>query len=132
MKAALNFVPQLSTLDGWWAEGFNGDNGWAIPKSETEGDKLDEADHEALFQLLEREVVPLYYLRDEEGIPYEWIGMMKEAAIVAGKSFTAHRMVMDYAERFYAPALKGITEGDDPPTDPVGVGRARTEPATRA
>ena len=117
MKAALNFVPQLSTLDGWWAEGFNGENGWAIPKAEAEGDALDAADHEALFTLLEREVVPAYYERDERDLPPAWIKRMKQAAIVAGKAFTAGRMVMDYAERFYVPALRGVTEGDDAPTD---------------
>ncbi|MGD8287584.1 MAG: alpha-glucan family phosphorylase [Gemmatimonadota bacterium] len=117
MKAALNFVPQLSTLDGWWAEGFNGENGWAIPKSEAEGDALDEVDHEALFTLLEREIVPTYYNRDEQNLPAAWIKMMKQAAIVAGKTFTTRRMVQDYTERFYVPALRGVTEGDDPPTD---------------
>jgi starch phosphorylase len=117
MKAALNFVPQLSTLDGWWAEGFNGGNGWAIPKAEAEGDALDAADHEALFTLLEREVVPAYYERDERDLPPAWINRMKQAAIVAGKAFTARRMVMEYAERFYVPALRGVTEGDDAPTD---------------
>jgi starch phosphorylase len=132
MKAALNFVPQLSTLDGWWAEGFNGDNGWAIPKSGAEGEELDEADHEALFTLLEREVVPTYYARDERDLPTEWIAMMKQAAIVAGKTFTTARMVMDYTERFYAPALRGITEGDDPPTDTLEVEASNRKAATRA
>jgi starch phosphorylase len=117
MKAALNFVPQLSTLDGWWAEGFNGENGWAIPKVAVDGDELDAADHESLFNLLEREVVPTYYERDEQDLPRAWIKMMKQAAIVGGKAFTASRMVMDYAERFYVPALNGVTEGDDAPTD---------------
>jgi len=117
MKAGLNFVPQLSTLDGWWAEGFNGENGWAIPTSEREGDAQDEADHDALFTLLEREVVPTYYERDEREIPAAWVARMKQAMIVAAKSFTTHRMVKDYTERFYLPALRGTTEHDDPPTD---------------
>jgi glycogen phosphorylase len=117
MKAALNFVPQLSTLDGWWAEGFNGENGWAIPTSEAEGDELDAADHEALFTLLEREVVPAFYERDDRGIPTEWLRRMKQAMIVAAKTFTSGRMVKEYTERFYVPALSGATEGDDPPTD---------------
>jgi starch phosphorylase len=117
MKAALNFVPQLSTLDGWWAEGFNGENGWAIPTSEAEGDELDAVDHEALFTLLEREVVPAFYERDDRGIPTEWLRRMKHAMIVAAKTFTTGRMVKEYTERFYVPALRGATEGDDPPTD---------------
>jgi len=117
MKAALNFVPQLSTLDGWWAEGFNGENGWAIPTSEEEGDDLDAADHEALFTLLEREVVPAFYERDERGIPPEWLRRMKQAMIVSAKAFTAGRMVQEYTERFYVPALTAGAEGDDPPSD---------------
>jgi len=117
MKAALNFVPQLSTLDGWWAEGFNGENGWAIPSSELEGDARDAADHEALFNLLERDVVPAYYDRDERDVPLAWVARMKQAMIAAGKSFTSHRMVKDYAERYYVPAIVGGGEPDDPPTD---------------
>jgi starch phosphorylase len=129
MKAALNFVPQLSTLDGWWAEGFNGENGWAIPKAEAEGDELDAIDHEALFTLLEREVVPTYYARNDQDLPYEWVAMMKQAAIVGSKTFTTRRMVKDYTERFYVPALRGSTEGDDPPTDVqvLGAGAAVTK-----
>jgi starch phosphorylase len=123
MKAALNFVPQLSTLDGWWAEGFNGENGWAIPTSEAEGDALDAEDHEALFTLLEREIVPAYYERDERGIPPEWLSRMKHAMIAAAKTFTAGRMVKEYTERFYVPALRGVTEGDDPPTDELVAAR---------
>jgi starch phosphorylase len=122
MKAALNFVPQLSTLDGWWAEGFNGENGWAIPKAEAEGDELDTIDHESLYTLLEREVVPAYYTRDDRGLPSAWIARMKQAAIVGAKTFTTRRMVQEYTERFYVPALRGITEGDDPPTDAVVMG----------
>jgi len=117
MKAAINFVPQLSTLDGWWAEGFNGANGWAIPTSEADGDERDAADHEALFTLLEREVVPMFYDRDEQGIPRDWLARMKQAMVVAAKTFTTARMVKEYTERFYVPALRGASEGDDPPTD---------------
>ena len=117
MKAALNFVPQLSTLDGWWAEGFNGENGWAIPSSELEGDELDAADHEALFTLLEREVIPTYYERDERDVPVAWVARMKQAMIAAAKTFTTHRMVKEYTERFYVPALRGGEGPDDPPTD---------------
>ncbi|HSH75783.1 MAG TPA: alpha-glucan family phosphorylase [Longimicrobiales bacterium] len=115
MKAALNFVPQLSTLDGWWAEGFNGGNGWAVPTSEAEGEELDAADHEALFTLLEREVVPAFYERDERGIPAAWLMRMKQAMIAAGKDFTAARMVEEYTERFYGQAARGGSERDDPP-----------------
>jgi len=116
MKAALNCVPQISTLDGWWAEGYNGDNGWAIPVSEGTDEEVDAKDHDALFSLLEREVVPMYYERDEDGLPRRWIRMMKEALRVGGTHFTTARMVREYTDRFYVPALGGSTEGDDPPT----------------
>jgi starch phosphorylase len=116
MKAALNGVPQLSTLDGWWAEGFNGENGWAIPVADAESDEeVDALDHENLFKILEREVVPLYYRLDERGLPAGWVRMMKEAIRVAGSEFTTARMVREYADRYYAPALSGTVEGDDPP-----------------
>jgi len=117
MKAALNCVPQLSTLDGWWAEGFNGRNGWAIPAAEGLDEEVDAADHAALFTLLEREVIPAYYNRDERGVPTDWVLRMKEALRVAGQRFTTNRMVREYAERFYIPAVQGLSEGDDPPFD---------------
>jgi starch phosphorylase len=132
MKAGLNFVPQMSTLDGWWAEGFNGENGWAIPNSEQQGDAQDAADHDALFTLLEREVVPAYYERDERDVPLAWVARMKQAMIVAGKAFTAHRMVKEYVERFYVPALRGPDEPDDPPTDQPVLTRDESELTARA
>ena len=115
MKAALNCVPQIGTLDGWWAEGFTGTNGWAVPVAEGTDDEVDAHDHDALFTLLEREVVPLYYERDEEDLPRGWIRKMKEALRVAGTHFTAERMVQEYAECYYVPALAGDVENDDPP-----------------
>lgn len=115
MKAALNGVPQLSTVDGWWAEGFNGDNGWAIPLAEGSVEEVDDHDYRALFELLEREVVPEFYHRDAQGIPREWVRRMKEAMIVAGKVFTTGRMVREYTEKYYAAALQGRVERDDPP-----------------
>ena len=115
MKAGLNGVPQISTLDGWWAEGFNGNNGWAIPISEGTDEEVDAKDHDALFTLLEREVVPLYYHRDDDDLPRGWIRMMKESLRVAATHFTTERMVRDYAEQLYVPALERTVDSDDPP-----------------
>jgi starch phosphorylase len=115
MKAALNGVPQLSTVDGWWAEGFNGQNGWALPLAEGSESDVDEADYQATFELLEREIVPLYYDRAPGGVPHGWVQRMKEAIVVAGKIFTTGRMVHDYAEWYYAKALQGKRDGDDRP-----------------
>ncbi len=120
MKAALNCVPHLSTLDGWWAEGFTGDNGWALPRAEGTEAEVDQQDHEALFGILEREVVPLFYDQDEDGVPHGFVQYMKHALRVAAQRFTARRMVEDYATRFYVPALSGTLENDDPPTEGFG------------
>ena len=115
IKAGLNGVPQLSTLDGWWAEGFNGGNGWAIPPA-APGEDADAADAERLYCLLEDEVVPLYYARDARGIPVYWTEKMKGALRAAGERFTAQRMVREYATDYYVPAARRELPLDDPPT----------------
>ena len=115
MKAALNGVPQLSTLDGWWEEGYTGRNGWAIPKARADED-ADAVDAEHLYRLLEDEVVPMWYDRDSHGVPRAWMQRMKESIRVAGKRFTARRMLQEYAERYYAPILSKAPFTDDPPT----------------
>ncbi|HEU4700228.1 MAG TPA: alpha-glucan family phosphorylase [Gemmatimonadales bacterium] len=114
MKAALNGVPQLSTLDGWWAEGYDGLNGWAIPPAgETENE--DAADVERFYRLLEEQVVPLYYTRDARGVPVGWVEKMRHALRASGARFTARRMVQDYVSAYYAPALRGERTTSDPP-----------------
>jgi len=113
MKAGLNGVPQLSTLDGWWSEGYDGSNGWAIPPGPPPGD--DAADAEQLYRLLEHEVVPLFYDRDAQGVPHGWVKKMKHAMHIAGARFTAQRMVRQYLTEYYVPAIRGQMP-DDPPT----------------
>ena len=100
MKASLNGVPHLSILDGWWIEGFNGRNGWAF-----EG-KGDDEDAEAIYDLLEREIIPLFYKVDETGTPTDWVKVMKQAMKSNGPIFSARRMVKEYATKFYQHALK--------------------------
>ncbi len=114
MKAALNAVPQVSTLDGWWAEGYTGLNGWAVPVSTGYPDP-DAADVENLYSLLEREVVPLYYEKDKGGMSEGWLLRMKHALFISGKQFTASRMLREYSEKCYIPSMQGKLEGDDPP-----------------
>ena len=104
MKAALNGVPHLSIMDGWWVEGFNGKNGWTFGQDEPGGDQ-DEADAVALYDFLEKEVIPLYY-RTVDGLPKEWISVMKESMKSNGPRFSARRMVKEYAKNFYADAIK--------------------------
>jgi starch phosphorylase len=104
MKASLNSVPQLSILDGWWIEGFNGKNGWAF-----EG-KGDDQDSEAIYNLLESEIIPLFYRVDEFGIPVGWVKVMKEAIKSIAPFFSARRMVKEYINKFYQNALKSASE----------------------
>ena len=115
MKAALNGVPQLSTVDGWWAEAFNGKNGWALPLSEGSEEEVDARDHVALMKLLERDVVPEFYDRDETGLPRAWVARMKQAIMVSARRFTTGRMVEDYARNYYVRALTADLETDDRP-----------------
>jgi starch phosphorylase len=115
MKAAVNGVPQLSVLDGWWREGFDGENGWAIPEAPA-GVDTDAADAERLYSILEEQVVPLYYTRDARGIPLGWTRKMKHALRTAGGRFTSRRMVEQYVAEYYAPAMRGDLPSDDPPT----------------
>jgi starch phosphorylase len=115
MKAALNGVPQLGTLDGWWQEGFDGLSGWAIsPAGDTED--ADASDAERFYRLLEEQVVPLYHIRNDAGVPIGWVDKMRHALRLAGSHFTARRMVQNYVQEYYAPAIRGEAAGDDPPT----------------
>ena len=105
MKASINGVPHLSIGDGWWAEGFTGDNGWLIdPKTSGDQDAMDAADAEALYQLLEHEVVPAFYDRDAHGLPRRWLSIVRRAIISVTPRFSARRMVKQYAEDLYATA----------------------------
>ena len=114
MKAALNGVPQLSTIDGWWEEAYDGTNGWAIGQAGVVDDDAVTAD--TLYTLLETEVVPRFYRRDEAGLPREWLVTMKQAMRIAGQSFTGRRMVEEYARNYYVPSMMGTDSADDPPT----------------
>ncbi len=117
MKAALNGVPQLGTIDGWWEEGYDGSNGWAIPlPPDTEDTEVQDAhDAEHLYRILEEEIVPLYYTRNAGDVPVEWVDRMRNALRVAGSQFTARRMMLDYTENYYVPTLRGDPFTDDPP-----------------
>lgn len=105
-KAAFNGVPHLSVLDGWWHEGYDGANGWAIPlpNQPLSPQEHDAHDAEHLYHILERDIVPLYYTRDRDGIPRGWIQIVKDAIRTTAPRFCARRMVKEYAELLYAPA----------------------------
>ncbi|MGH7656870.1 MAG: alpha-glucan family phosphorylase, partial [Gemmatimonadales bacterium] len=118
IKAAMNGVPQTGTLDGWWHEGYEGSNGWAIPFADQD-EQTDEADAAHLYELLEQEIIPTYYERDARGIPMGWVNHMRQAMRVAFQRFTARRMVQDYVRDYYIPAIRGHQGADDPPVAPV-------------
>jgi len=107
-KAAMNGVLNVSVLDGWWYEGYNGNNGWAIgdPPEDLEVRYEDAADAESLYRLLEEQIIPLYYDRDQSGLPHGWIQMAKEALRSIVPRFSASRMLKEYASRMYVPACR--------------------------
>ncbi len=110
MKAAQNGVPSVSVLDGWWDEGFSGDNGWAIGGRETNPDEAaqDWSDAQDLYRLLEEEIIPSYYERDRNGLPTAWIATMRQAMATTLWSFSTTRMLHEYTEQLYLPAA-GVT-----------------------
>jgi starch phosphorylase len=105
MKASLNGVLNLSILDGWWIEGYNGSNGWAFG-DETPPGSRDAADAAALYTLLEKEIVPLYYSASIDGIPHGWVKKMKETIKSTSASFSARRMVKEYVNNYYPSLLR--------------------------
>jgi len=106
MKAAVNGVPHLSVGDGWWAEGATGTNGWIIDGgAHNDHDQQDAADADALYRLLEEQIVPTFYDRDDRGIPTRWLAIVREAIRTVAPRFSARRMVKDYAREMYAPAI---------------------------
>ena len=102
MKASFNGVLQLSVLDGWWAEAFDGANGWGIPGDEDpDPAAADLSDATTFYDLLEHEVVPLFYERDAKGVPVRWCERVKASLATCGPAFSATRMVDDYVARMY-------------------------------
>jgi starch phosphorylase len=110
-KVVLNGGLNLSILDGWWAEAYDGLNGFAIGKGETHTstEVHDSRDGHSLLKALSKEVIPLYYDRDRDGLPRNWIARMKRAIRTLGWRFSADRMVMDYVLNAYIPAAGGTS-----------------------
>jgi starch phosphorylase len=102
-KVIANGGLNVSVLDGWWVEGYAGDNGWAVGDERQDGDPeaQDDADAEALYTLLETEVLPLFYERDAQGIPRRWLARVRASIKTLLPLFNTHRMVKEYAERIY-------------------------------
>src|SRR5450756_715306 len=110
-KVVLNGGLNLSVLDGWWAEAYDGMNGFAIGNGRTHSDMNvhDTRDGEDLLRVLREEVIPLYYQRDRDGLPRGWIQRMKRTIRTLGWRFNADRMVMDYTLKCYVPAAGGTS-----------------------
>ncbi|MFE9422780.1 alpha-glucan family phosphorylase [Kitasatospora sp. NPDC006697] len=107
MKAALNGCLNLSVLDGWWDEWYDGRNGWAIPTADGPGfdeDQRDDIEAAALYDLIEHQVAARYYERGPDGLPHRWIAMVRHTLATLGPKVLAGRMVREYVERLYAPA----------------------------
>ena len=102
MKSAVNGGLQLSVLDGWWAEGYDGENGWALPGEEDpDHGAQDHRDAAELHRLLEEEVAREFYDRDAAGLPRAWLARVRASLKTNGPEFSATRMVRDYEERFW-------------------------------
>jgi starch phosphorylase len=108
MKAAMNGIVNCSVLDGWWDEAYDGSNGWAIGRRETNPDEgaQDWADAQDLYRLLEEEIVPRYYERDKNGLPRRWLEMMKASMASTIWQFSTSRMLQEYVEQLYLPAAE--------------------------
>jgi glycogen phosphorylase len=116
MKAAMNGVLNFSILDGWWREGYNGCNGWAIGDTNQyeDPDQQDQSDAESFYNTLEKEIIPLYYNeRSADGLPGDWIARMKESIRTLSPRFSVRRMVKEYTEEMYFPPDEdeGLTTG---------------------
>lgn len=111
MKASLNGVLNLSILDGWWIEGYNGRNGWAFGSETAASGARNAVDAAAIYNLLEKEVVPLYYDRSIDDVPHGWVKVMKESIKSNGPRFSSRRMVKEYVARYYPSLLKGAGPG---------------------
>ncbi len=123
MKAAMNGVVNCSVLDGWWDEGWTGDNGWAIGGREMNPDEgaQDWADAQALYHLLETDIVPRWYDRDARGLPRRWTQVMRRSMATSIWRFSTARMLEQYVEQSYLPAALDAGEDDEAAAaDPVG------------
>ena len=112
MKVLVNGGLNLSELDGWWAEAYTPDVGWALGDGQEHGDDpaWDAAEADALYGLLEQQVIPEFYTRDPNGIPIAWVARMRESMARLTPRFSANRTVREYTERYYLPALSAYRE----------------------
>jgi starch phosphorylase len=115
-KAALNAVPNFSVMDGWWVEGFNGEDGWIIGDDREYRDETthDEADAQSLYNTLEKEIIPIFSNRDAAGVPREWVRRMKSSVKYCAPRFSMSRQVKDYVNQLYLPATRAGKKMSEP------------------
>ncbi len=108
MKTILHGGLQLSTMDGWWREGYNGENGWKIGEDADTADEheQDEADAASLRLVLEGEIIPLFYERGKNGIPQKWLKQVRRSIATLAPQFNTHRMLMEYTRQYYLAGMK--------------------------
>ena len=121
MKAALNGSLNLSILDGWWAEHYDGENGWAIPSADSAGDaaERDKLEAESLYDLIEHQIAPRFYDRGEDGVPARWIESIRHSLATLSPKLSAERMVREYVERLYVPAAAAARATSEPHFQPA-------------
>lgn len=104
-KASVNGVINFSVLDGWWAEGYNSKNGWTIGTNAEYNnyEEQDKADSESIYETLENKIIPTYYDKDKNGMPENWVKIMKNSIISTGGKFSTSRMLIDYVDKLYIP-----------------------------
>ena len=111
-KASVNGVINFSILDGWWAEGYNQENGWSIGTNQEyhNYDEQDEADSQSIYDTLENKIIPTYYNQDVQGVSQEWMKIMKNSIMTTGGRFSTQRMVIDYIQNLYMPMADNYKE----------------------
>ncbi|MFZ2963885.1 MAG: alpha-glucan family phosphorylase [Rhodoglobus sp.] len=121
MKAALNGSLNLSILDGWWAEYYDEENGWAIPSADSAGDgaERDKLEAEALYDLIEHQIAPRFYDRGKNGVPARWVASIRHTLATLSPELSAERMVREYVERLYLPAAVAARAVSEPQYQPA-------------
>ena len=125
MKVVLNGGLNLSVADGWWEEAYDGTNGWNIVTPPGDAHMQDEHDAEALFNLIQNEVVPLFYARGPDGIPHLWMQKVKASMRGLIPQFSSHRMLLEYVSKLYTPASSGAPRATTPAASPSAASPAR-------
>ncbi|MCX8130384.1 MAG: alpha-glucan family phosphorylase [Clostridia bacterium] len=109
-KVCINGIVNFSILDGWWCEGYNGKNGWAIGDDTFYGNEYyqDNADSQSIYEILSQQIIPTFYNKDDKGIPVKWVNVMKESIKSLLYKYSTHRMVQDYTDKMYIPSIERV------------------------